>query len=112
VSLQEFELEVREDPAHYIYFDLNATGKMLTNFAVVMCGWSIRNISSTTLATLDVYDGTDATGNPLFPINLSANETSREWFLPGGVLMLDGVYVNVTAQEVKGSIFYRRHWGR
>lgn len=106
----DVELVEVEEPAHYVTFDLNATGKILFNFAVVVYGWSMRNVSATTEATLDVYDGTDTTGNVIFPVNLAGNETNREWF-NRGVRLESGLYVNVTAQEVKGSVFYRRHRG-
>lgn len=108
MSLAEVEVEVTEEPAHWQNFDLNATGKMMFNFSVVLFGWSIRNISTTTEALLDIYDGTDTSGVVVFPVNLAGNETNRE-FWNRGVLMRNGVYVNVTAQEVKGSLFYRRH---
>lgn len=107
MSIQEFELEVREDPAHWVNFDLNGVGSKLLGFSVRLVGWSIRNMSSTTLATLDIYDGADTSGAVVFPITLQSNESSREWFYPGGVLMKNAVYVNVTAQEVKGSLLYR-----
>lgn len=111
MTYPELELETYEEPAHYIAFDLNGNGKMLANFGLRLCGWSVRNLSSTTLATFDVYDGTDSSGTAIFPVSLAANESSREWFYPGGILMANGLYVNVTAQEVKGAVFYRRHRG-
>lgn len=107
MSISEFELEVRSDPAHWVNFDLNGVGKMLLGFSVVLLGWGIRNLSSSTLATLDIYDGADTSGVVVFPITLQSNESSREWFYPGGVLFKNAVYVNVTAQEVKGSLLYR-----
>lgn len=105
----EFELEVFTDPAHHVYFDLNGAGSVVLGMSVVLHGWSIRNVSGTTLAQLDIYDGADTSGgHAIFPINLAANETSREFF-ERGVLLKNGVYVNVTAQEVKGALFYRHH---
>ena len=107
MTFQEIDLEVHEEPAHWVNFDLNGTGKTVLGFSVKLLGWSIRNLSSTTLATLDIYDGTDTSGAVVFPITLQSNESSREWFWPGGVLLKNSVYVNVTAQEVKGALFYR-----
>jgi len=112
VTWTEFELETREDPVFYETFDLNGNGKMLANFSVLFCGWSLRNLSASTLATLDIYDGTDASGTSIFPVTLQSNESSREWFYPGGVLFKNGIYVNVTAQEVKGAVLFRRHPGQ
>lgn len=106
----ELDLEVREDPAHWINFDLSGAGAVVLGFAVVLYGWSVENNSTTTEAAFDIYDGTDTSGKPVFPVRLSGNETSREWF-DRGVAMLNGVYVNVTAQEVHGALFYCRHRG-
>jgi hypothetical protein len=109
VSYPELELEVISEPAWPITFDLNGAGLMLANYAVVLFGWAVRNVSSGTEAKFDIYDGTDASGVPVFPVNLAGNETNREWFGPNGVRFRNGVYVNVTAQEVKGSVIVRRH---
>ena len=108
--MPELDIEVREEPAHPVYFDLNGAGTAVFSFAVIVYGWSIRNVSTTTEANLDVYDGTDTTGHIIFPVNLAGNETSREWF-NRGVEFKNGLYLNVTAQEVKGSIFFRKHRG-
>lgn len=106
--MPELDLEVREEPAHPVYLDLNGAGTAIFTFALIVYGWSLRNVSSGTAAALDVYDGTDTTGKIVFPINLAGNETNREWF-NRGVLLKNGLYVNVTSQEVRGSIFYRKH---
>ena len=107
--MPELDLEVHEDPAHYAAFDLNATGKVIFGFAVRLLGWSMENQSSSTLAHADIYDGTDTSGTALFAINLAGNQSGRDWFGPGGILFKNGLYLNVTAQEVKGAVFYRRH---
>lgn len=108
MTATEFELEVSEDPALWVNFDLNGTGKLVFDCSVRLYGWALKNVSSSTLASLDIYDGTDTSGVPVFPVNLASNETSREWW-NRGVLMRNGVYVNVTAQEVKGALFFRYH---
>lgn len=109
MSVGEIDLEVHEEPVHWVNFDLNGTGKMMFNFSARICGWSIKNLSATTLAVMDIYDGTDTSGVVVFPVTLQSNESSREWFYPGGIVFHNGLYLNVTAQEIKGSILYRRH---
>jgi len=111
VSQVELDLDVIDEPADHIEFDLNGTGKAITNFAIILYGWSMYNVSTTTLATVNVYDGTDTSGSIVFPINLAANQSGRDWFGPGGIWFRNGLYLNVTAQEIKGSVFYRRHHG-
>ena len=107
MTYPDFEIEVREEPAHPVTFDLNAAGAALVSFACIVYGWSMRNASSSTLASLDVYDGTDHSGTSLFPINLAANQSGRDWFGPGGILFKNGLYINVTAQHVTGAVFIR-----
>ena len=109
MSYQELDLEVHSDPACYVTFDLSAAGKAIFAFSAVVFGWSMRNVSTTTEATLDIYDGTDTTGISLFGINLAGNQTGRDWFGDRGILFRNGLYINVTAQEVKGAVFYRPH---
>jgi hypothetical protein len=101
------DLEVSEQPAHWVAFDLNGAGKLVCGFSVIMLGWSLRNQSSSTLAALDIYDGADTSGQSVFPLNLAANEASVMWLGPNGVWFKNALYVNVTAQEVKGSILFR-----
>jgi len=109
VSTSEVEIELREEPAYPVTFNLNATSGTVVAYACVVFGWSMKNASGTTLATLDVYDGTDHSGTSLFPINLAANQSGRDWFGPNGILFRNGVHINVTAQQVSGAVFIRRH---
>lgn len=107
MSVAEVELELHERPAHPITLDVNATGVTVCGFSVILFGWAVRNASATTLASFDVYDGTDHSGVSVFPVNLAANEASREWFGPNGIEFKNGVYFNVTAQHVTGAVFIR-----
>jgi len=112
VSATEFELEVREDPAHYASFNLSSAGKAEFGFAVVLHGWALANTSPAASTEIDLYDGTDTSGTVLFPVTLAANESSREWFGDRGVLFRNGLYLNVASGGVKGCVFYRRHRGQ
>ena len=107
----ELDLEVHEDPVHYVYLDLNATGRLVFSFAVVLHGWSLANPASGATAAANLYDGTDTTGQPIFPLSFADSESVGDWFGDRGILLKNGLYVNVTSGEVKGAIFYRRHRG-
>jgi hypothetical protein len=107
VSVTDFSLEVKEDPAHYVTFDVSATTKLLLGFSVVVFGWALKNPSGSVAAAIDVYDTPDGTGVPVFPVTLASSESVGDWFGPNGVWMKNAVFVNVTAGEVKGAIFYR-----
>jgi hypothetical protein len=110
VTATELDLEVHEDPAHYVYFDRNGTGGILMGFSIRLMGYCLKNPSGAATAALDFYDGTDTTSaQPLFPITFAASESITDWFGPNGILLYNGIYVNVTSGEVKGSVFYRKH---
>ena len=108
MTATEFEIEVTEDPAKHIDFDVNATSKVLVNYSVRFFGYALRNMSTSAEARLDLYDGADTTGPSVFPINLGGDETTRDWFGPNGILFKNGVTINVTVGEVKGAIFTRK----
>lgn len=107
----ELDLEVHEDPCLHVYFD--STGaKTVLQFAVVLHGLILINPSGSVAAVMSIYDGADTSGNPDFPYGLASSESISDNYGPRGVLFRNGVTVNVTAGEVKGSLLYRRYWGR
>ena len=106
-TAQEFEIEVSEDPVRHQYFD--ATGSIsLVRFSIILYGWILANPSGSVAAVMNFYDGNDTTGNPDFPITLASSESISDYWGDRGILCLNGLYGNVTAGEVKGSILYRR----
>lgn len=108
MAAPELELEFRADPAHYVYFDLSATGKALVAFSVVLYGYTLVNPSGAATAAINLYDGTDtSSAEPILPLTFAVSESLSDWFGPNGILFKNGVYANVTSGEVKGSVFYR-----
>lgn len=106
----EVELEVRNDPAHHVYFDLNGVGSLVLGFAAIVYGYTLRNPSSGATAAVDLYDGPDtSSAHPIIPLTFATSESIGDWFGPNGVLFKNALYVNVTSGEVKGAIFYRYH---
>jgi hypothetical protein len=55
-------------------------------------------------ATVKVYDGTDATGKLIDVLELVADGTGRTWFGPCGIRAYVGVFVDVVAGAVEGSV--------
>lgn len=107
-DLGTLDIEVHEDPAELYVLQSLAAGKLVAAFSSRFFGWCLQNTSSSTLASLNIYDGADTNGRLIFPINLAANEVSVVSFGSHGLHFKNGIYVNVTAQTVQGSIFYRR----
>jgi hypothetical protein len=94
-------------PINHVNFDLTGAGALVLGFSCYFLGWTLRNQSASTVATADLYDGADASGIVTFPLSIAAASHSHIWFGPEGVWLENGLYVNVGAQEVKGSVFFR-----
>lgn len=109
--LEEYQIELAEEPAKHAYFDKSSSGQIF-QFSVVVSGFWLLNPSGSTAATGSLADGNDGTGNPDLPLYIAANGLITPSFGSRGVLFLNGVYLNVTAGEFKGSILYRRVWRR
>ena len=106
-NLEVVVVEEEEHHVRYRYFDLNGTALLLVGFSVNVYGWSLKNVSTSTAADIDFYDGADASGVPALPIQIPASQTDTKWFGPNGIRFNNAVYANVTTGEVKGSLFYR-----
>jgi hypothetical protein len=102
------EVELYSRHVDHVEFDLTGVGKVVAGFSVDLLGWSIRNMSASTVATLDIYDGADTSGSVVVPLVLAANLTDTKWFGDAGVRFRNAVYLNATAQETKGTIWFRR----
>jgi hypothetical protein len=101
------EAWLEEHHVRYLAFDLNASSRLLLGFAVDLYGWSLKNLSTSTAADIDLYDGTDTSGVAALPVQIPSSSTSTVWFGPNGVRFHNAVFANVTTGEVKGSLFYR-----
>jgi hypothetical protein len=99
-------------PADYLQFDQTVSAAGPISFPVKVMGWAIRNPSSTALAEVDFFDGTDASGTVVIPVTLDWNESSRETWCPNGIRFKNGLFINVTAGEVRGSVFWLPLRGR
>lgn len=67
-------------------------------------GFTIGETSGTSTAQVILYDNTAASGTILDVINLQANESAREYYVPGR-LMSKGVYASVVSGSVTGTVF-------
>lgn len=88
-----------------ISFTALATGKVLAAGPARLLGWGLKETTGAAQAACDVYDGSDATGQLGVPFTLLSNESVRDWLGPNGILFERGVFVNVTAGSVSGSMW-------
>ena len=93
-------------PCIHDEFNLTASGRLITEGELVLMGWALYEVTNANPATILFYDSESATGNPVFPVTLLKNESSRETWAPRGVWIRRGLYANVTSGQVEGSIFW------
>lgn len=98
--------DIDDRPARYASWSDAASDVPLLAFSVVFLGWSILNEDDANPAFLNIIDATDSSAPPVWPISLLPQESDREWFGNRGVLMENGVYLEITG-TLSGSIFYR-----
>lgn len=68
-------------------------------------GWSLREDAGTAaVATVRIWDGTSATGTVLAAIELAANASTSQ-AIPDGLRAALGVFVEVVAGSVEGSVW-------
>jgi hypothetical protein len=105
-TVTEVELAVFLAPAHHTEFALNAAGKTVAGFSVRLMGWTAAETSGSAACEIDLYDGVDTTGSIVVPIKLASGQSSTDWYGPNGTLFKNGVFVNLSAGQAKGSIFF------
>lgn len=84
--------------------DPTNTNAQIVGGTSYLMGWAVRNTSATAGAAFSIWSGTQPAGVKAFPVNLAANESSREWFGPDGVWMVNGVTFNIESGAVEGSV--------
>lgn len=68
-------------------------------------GWSFVETSGTDIAEIDLYDGSSNNGNLLVPITLSPGQSTRDWLGKPGLRVQGGVFADLVAGSVRGSIW-------
>jgi hypothetical protein len=71
----------------------------------VLLGWSIREVTGNTGATVIFRDGGQSTDDEVASLTLNAGESSREIF-PHGVALSKGLYLDVTAGTIAGVVYF------
>lgn len=68
-------------------------------------GWSLAEAGGTDPATVVLYDGASNNGNLIAPIGLLANGSTFAWLGQPGLRVRQGVYLDLVAGTVFGSIW-------
>lgn len=56
-------------------------------------------------ATIRLHDGTDTSGDVIMRIDLAANESAREWYMPHGIGFTYGLFVEIVSGAIEGSVY-------
>lgn len=80
-------------------------GKNLSASNGRLMGYTLRETTGAATATMYLRDGTDNTGDMLAAIQLAAGESRTDWFGPGGVNFGLGLFWDLVAGSVEGSVF-------
>lgn len=81
---------------------LTGSNQQITTSPTRILGFAIHETSGLNPATVMLYDS--ATGDLIAPVSLTASESAREWWGPGGVAATTSLYA-VVSGTVEGSIF-------
>lgn len=101
------EVEIEEHHARWVHFNQTGTAALILGFAFDMKGFTFANPSSSTVAQIDLYDNPDGSGTPAISVVIPVSTTYSPQLAEGGVRFNNALYANVTAGQVKGSVYYR-----
>lgn len=83
-----------------------AGNRQLTNVPNRLMGFALRETTGTAGATVELRDGTDATGDLVVAVTLAAGESTRDHFGEGGLGLGTGLYLVRVAGSVDGSVWF------
>jgi hypothetical protein len=74
--------------------------------AIIM-GWGLLETTGAAAAVVEIYDGFDATAQLVVAVALTAGQSTRDWLGPNGILVTEGIFVNVISGTVRGTVWAR-----
>lgn len=84
-----------------------ASRLVLNTDAHAVMGWEFAETTGNAGATIRLHDGNSANGEVFTRINLQANESVRDWFIPRGIRCFTGrVFLEVLSGSVEGVIYW------
>lgn len=70
-----------------------------------LVGYSLAEATGLAGAKVYIRDGVDAEAPILAVITLAANESTRDWWAPGGVGFGRGLYVDLVSGQIEGALY-------
>lgn len=80
----------------------DGTGARVMSSPGRVAGFSVRETTGAASALVKLHDGADATGDLVMTISLSAGESARDWFWPGGIALTYGLFIEVATGAIEG----------
>lgn len=101
------EVPVWYVPVQALSFPAQGGGSILITGDLLLAGWSLYETTGAAVATVDLYDGGDATGQFIARVNLNPGQCVQEALPVPGVYLTRGLFVNVIAGSVAGAVWVR-----
>lgn len=92
-------------PATPVSIPVTTTSQNVETRSVRLMGYSFKESTGAATAQIAILDGGSVAGSPVVFIDLIANESTRDWFGPGGILIKSGLFLQVIAGSVTGVIW-------
>lgn len=92
-------------PAQVFPIPTITAGQQVYLGPAVLYGWAFEETTTSAVARLNLYDGTANTGKLVVPISLSADQSTRDYLPGNGVEIRTGVFLDVTAGSIDGSVW-------
>lgn len=70
-------------------------------------GWSARETTGNTGAVVELYDGSNASGQLLVPVGVTSGQSANAWFGDDGIDVESGVFVNMAFGSADVVIYYQ-----
>lgn len=92
-------------PVQAISFAAATSGQLILNRECRLYGWAFLETSGNAAAQLEVFDGTTVNSQSIAPIALLAGQSSRDIWGKPGIEIRTGLFVNISAGSVRGSLY-------
>lgn len=85
--------------------DVTTDGFQLTSREGRLFGWSFVETTGSAAAQVRVIDGGNSGGLEIVNITLSAGQSTRDWLAKPGLRFRSGIYIDIVAGSIQGSIW-------
>jgi hypothetical protein len=96
--------QARGRPAHAVTGPLAVGGQLIMGGRLLLCGWSA--LSATAGAICSLYDGEDATGQPVGAVATSTTLSDRTWQGDRGILCRTGLWAVTSVEPFTTLVLY------